>query len=118
MLFKAYEDSVRIILSFFQYILYRGDVELKESIIDSGRRMLYMGTMTQITGNKVLEISSCRKIIEYNDVYLKIKTSNMLVEIWGSELLIDDYNTEGIVVRGEIKSVEFSKAVKKNAEKH
>ncbi len=46
--------------------------------------------------------------MEYNDIYLKVKTfSGMVIEIWGTGLMLSDYNTEGIAVRGHISSVEL-----------
>ncbi|MCM1522864.1 MAG: YabP/YqfC family sporulation protein [Ruminococcus sp.] len=61
-----------------------------------------------ICGNTYLEVENCKRIMEYNDIYLKVKTASGLVaEIWGSGLSISDYNTAGIAVRGKITSVEL-----------
>ena len=66
---------------------------------------------TQITvcGNSYLEIENCRRIMEYNDIYLKVRLypSGELVEIWGTNLRLSDYNTDGISVRGRIASIEL-----------
>lgn len=76
---------------------------------DYARKKLYLNTNLLITDNNVLEIENCKKVLEYNDIYLKLKTSNMILEIWGSGLNISDYNTDGIIVKGIIKSIEFMK---------
>ena len=61
-----------------------------------------------ICGNTSLEVENCSRIMEYNDIYLKVKTfSGMVIQIWGTGLLLSDYNTEGIAVRGKITSVEL-----------
>ena len=61
-----------------------------------------------ICGNTYLEVENCSRIMEYNDIYLKVKTfSGMVIEIWGTGLMLSDYNTEGIAVRGKITSVEL-----------
>jgi sporulation protein YqfC len=57
----------------------------------------------------LIEIENCKKILEYNDIYLKIMTSNLIVEIWGKDLKINNYGTDGIVVSGRIDSIEFTK---------
>ena len=31
----------------------------------------------------------------------------MTVQVWGQKLQIDDYNTEGIIVKGIIESIEL-----------
>lgn len=70
--------------------------------------MRYTGSQMVICGNTYIEIENCKRIMEYNDIYLKIRTAAGLVaEIWGTELEISDYNTTGIAVRGIINSVEF-----------
>ncbi len=62
-----------------------------------------------ICSNTYLELEGTKRIMEYNDIYLKIKTTDgLILEIWGSGLMLSDYNTGGIAVRGEISSVEFT----------
>lgn len=61
-----------------------------------------------ITGNSYLEIEGCIRIMEYNDIYLKIKTCRgIIAEIWGQGLTVSDYNTSAVAVRGIITSVEL-----------
>lgn len=81
----------------------------KEEIIDSARKTLMINTNMQITDNSSVEIDNCKKIIEYNDIYVKIKTSNLIVEVWGRNLSIDDYNTGGVEIKGVITNLEISK---------
>ena len=49
-------------------------------------------------------------VINYHniDIYLKVKASSgLVVEIWGTNLRLSDYNTDGISVRGRIASIEL-----------
>ncbi len=66
------------------------------------------GSQIMICGNTYLEVENCKRIMEYNDIYLKVKTlSGLVIEIWGANLKLSDYNTSGIAVRGKISSVEL-----------
>lgn len=66
------------------------------------------GSQIVITGNSYLEIEGCLRIMEYNDIYLKIKTCRgIIAEIWGQGLTVSDYNTSAVAVRGIITSVEL-----------
>ncbi len=77
-------------------------------LIENGRNIFGLETSTQIYDNKRIVLSKCHKIIEYNDIYLKADAGNLIIEIWGNDLSLDDYNTEGIVIYGRISSVSFT----------
>ena len=48
------------------------------------------------------------QIVICGNTYLEVETfSGMVIEIWGTGLMLSDYNTEGIAVRGHISSVEL-----------
>ena len=81
---------------------------ISTTIQDKTRRALYLNTNILMSDNRVLEIENCKNIIEFNDIYLKIQTCNMILEIWGKNLTINDFNTDGIIVKGEISSIEFT----------
>ena len=74
------------------------------------KRKLYLNTYMNLTDNTHLEIENCRKILEYNDIYVKIRTSTLIVSIWGQNLQISDYNTDGIIVDGNFSSIEFEQS--------
>ena len=80
-----------------------------EQLKGYAKTKLYLNTNLLITDNNYIEIDNCKKVLEYNDIFLKIKSSNMIIQIWGKNLSINDYNSGGIVVKGEIDSVEFLK---------
>ena len=80
---------------------------MRDKIIEKGQSMLYLNTIIQISDNKEVIIENCKKIIEYNDIFLKVKTRNMTVQVWGHNLQINDYNTGGIIIKGIIESIEL-----------
>lgn len=71
------------------------------------KKRLYLNTYMNMTDNTRLEIENCRRIIEYNDIYIRLRTSTLTMQVWGKDLKISDYNTDGIVIEGTFSSVEF-----------
>lgn len=71
------------------------------------KKKLYLNTNINITDNTRVEIENCRRIIEYNDIYVMLSTSTVTVKIWGSGLKISDYNMDGVIIDGRISSLEF-----------
>lgn len=71
------------------------------------RKRLYLNTYMNLTDNNHLEIDNCKRIIELNDVYVRLKTSTVTLQVWGEDLRISDYNTAGVVIDGKITSIEF-----------
>lgn len=71
------------------------------------KKKLYLNTNINITDNTRVEIENCRRIIEYNDIYVMLSTSTVTVKIWGSDLKISDYNMDGVIIDGKISSLEF-----------
>ena len=73
------------------------------------KKKVYFGTSVSITDDSIVEIDNCRRIVEYNDVYIRIKTATVTVSVWGRDLIVNDFNTDGIVINGKISSVEFER---------
>lgn len=71
------------------------------------KKSLYLNTYINFTDNTHIEIENCKRVIELNDVYVRLKTSTLTVSIWGENLSVSDFNTDGIVIDGIISSVEF-----------
>lgn len=74
------------------------------------KRRLYLNTYINLTDNTRMEIENCKRILEYNDVFVKLRTSTLVIGIWGQDLRLSDYNTDGIVVEGKFTSVEFEES--------
>lgn len=73
------------------------------------KKRLYLNTYMNLTDNTRLELENCKRIMEYNDIYVKIRTSTLTVSVWGENLRLSDYNADGIVVEGDFSSIEFEK---------
>ncbi len=71
------------------------------------KNKIYLNSSISITDNSHMEIENCSKILEYNDIYVRLKTATIFLQIWGEGLMISDYNTSGIIVDGKIFRVEF-----------
>ena len=71
------------------------------------KKRLYLNTYMNLTDNTHLEIENCKRIIELNDIYVRLKTSTVTLQVWGEDLRISDYNTAGEVIDGRITSIEF-----------
>lgn len=71
------------------------------------RKALYINTNIQIIDNDKAIIENCKHIVECNDIMVKLLTNNMYVQIWGQSLTISDYNTENVIVKGKISSIEL-----------
>ena len=67
----------------------------------------YNYTYSTLTDNTHIEIENCKKILEYNEFFIKLRTSTITMCIWGSDLKISDYNTDGLIVNGNFTSIEF-----------
>ncbi len=80
-------------------------------IADASRRALYYNTMMHISDNRRIEIENCKKIIEYNDICVRVKTTSCMVTVWGSGLVVDDFCTGGIIITGKISSIELEKVM-------
>ncbi len=71
------------------------------------KEFIYPDTNIQLTNNKLLEIENCKRIIEYNDIHICVRTHVFEINIWGENLSADDYGGGGITVKGTIKSFEI-----------
>lgn len=79
-----------------------------ESRLDNVKKSLQLNSQIVICDDSYVEIEHCTRIMEYNEIYLKVKiSSSLIVEIWGSGLILSDYGDAGIAVRGKISSIEL-----------
>jgi sporulation protein YqfC len=78
-------------------------------------KRFYLYTHMNLTDNTRLEIENVKKILEYNDIYIKLQTSGMIVGVWGKNLSVSDYSGDGLVINGEFSSIEFEKGNKSDS---
>ena len=78
-----------------------------EKLTEKAAEALYMNPGIHIESNREIMIENCRRIEEYNDIYMRLVSGRLVVMIWGSGLRAYDYKTKGLIVRGKITQIEF-----------
>ena len=91
-----------------------------EWLSELAREKLYLNTGMHISGNSELIIDNCRRIEECNEVYMRLVSGGLTVDIRGNGLRAYDFSTGGLVIRGCIESIEFTERSRRheNEEKH
>ncbi len=69
---------------------------------------LYLETSLHLLGNEELRIENCIRILEYNDVLVRVQTRDMTIEIWGNRLRVYDYNDASVIIKGSISSLSLT----------
>lgn len=67
----------------------------------------YPKTRITMDSGGYMQIDSFRKIVEYSDLYIKLRSIDMYIEIWGNELTVTCMGNDSITVYGKISSIEF-----------
>ncbi|MDD6346300.1 MAG: YabP/YqfC family sporulation protein [Oscillospiraceae bacterium] len=60
-----------------------------------------------IAGNYEILLENCRRIEEYNEVFIKVKTKKLYIEVWGNQLRAFDFKTDSLIIRGKISRIEL-----------
>lgn len=103
--------NIIIIISIKEkYIFMKRDFkeQYNNTVAKFCKKKMYLNTNISIIDNKRIEVENCKRIMEYNDIYVKLKTSTLILEVWGKDIVLSDYNMDGIVIEGDISSVEFN----------
>lgn len=74
---------------------------------DKSRDFLYMNPTMQLLSNKELYIENCKRIEEYNEVFIRLKSNGLYIHIWGCNLKAFDFKTNGLIIKGKISQIEF-----------
>ena len=64
-------------------------------------------TSIHIAGNYEILLENCRRIEEYNEVFIKVKTKKLYIEVWGNQLRAFDFKTDSLIIRGKISRIEL-----------
>ncbi len=78
-----------------------------EKLTDKTRDLFFMNPGMHIESNRELLIENCRRIEEYNEVFMRLISGNLCIQIWGTNLKAYDFKTKGLIVRGKITQIEF-----------
>lgn len=71
------------------------------------RSWVYLETYLHLQGNHELRVENCMKILEYNEALVRLQTRDMIVEIWGTNLRVFDFNDSSVIVRGTVQSIQL-----------
>lgn len=88
-----------------------------DKITDRARELFYMDPGMILSSNKELIIENCRRIEEYNEVFMQLLSGRLCIQIWGSGLRAYDYRTGGLLVRGRITRIELNERSGTNNER-
>ncbi|MBQ3884919.1 MAG: YabP/YqfC family sporulation protein [Ruminococcus sp.] len=94
-----------------------------DKIADRARESFFLEPQIYFDCDRQLLIENCRRIEEYNEIFMKLISGKLCIQIWGSDLKAYDFRGNGLIVRGKIAKVEFiergdSKNEGANAEKN
>ncbi len=65
------------------------------------------GSNIQIFSNNEIIIDGCKKVVDFNNDYIKLKLSNGYLLIFGSKFIIQNFEEKNIDIVGVINSIEF-----------
>ena len=84
--------------------LYKIDkmLDIPEEVISDETKITIMGF------NSVL-IENYKIVLEYQDIFIRIKIHNGFINMNGLNLKIDEMNNDDILIVGEIEEIEFEK---------
>lgn len=74
------------------------------------RSWMYLETSLHMQGNHELRVENCMRILEYNDVLVRLRTRDMIVEIWGTDLRVYDFNDSCVIIRGTVQSIQLGES--------
>lgn len=80
-------------------------------LTELSKKALYFNSMIHICDTRRVEIENCTKILEYNEICVRVKTTTCAVAVWGTELYVDDFCTGAIVINGKISSIELERVM-------
>ena len=85
-----------------------------ERFAELAREKLCLNSGIHISGKNEIVIDSCEKIEEYNEVYMRLISGGLCINIRGSDLRAYDFKTGGLVIRGELEQIEFNERSGRN----
>ena len=74
---------------------------------DGEKQIKIGGSRIEMLSNREISVDGCRQILEYNDLYVKIKITEGELIISGKSLDIPVFDGPQIKITGVIGSVEF-----------
>lgn len=72
------------------------------------RKALYLTTRITMESDNYLCIDNYKKILTASENFIKLRTVDKIIEVWGFELSLENLSESSIVIEGRIKSLEIS----------
>ncbi len=73
-------------------------------------------TYFQLTDNRRIEIDFCKSVDEYNENVIRLVTTKNNITIIGTELVMRNFSTNGVIIYGKIKEINFDEVKANNEE--
>ncbi len=73
----------------------------------SAKNAMFLDSCVTVNACESVRVENCKRVLECNEVLIRIKTTDCDVSIWGENLVLECYNESIITVFGKITSVEF-----------
>ncbi len=74
---------------------------------EKGLDAFYLNPQIYFDCNHELLIENCKRIEEYNEIFMRLVSGRLYIQIWGNGLRAYDFKSKGLIVRGKISRVEF-----------
>lgn len=68
---------------------------------------MWLDSRVHLHGNRELRLENCRRVLECNDILVRLESRDLRLEIWGTHLRVFDYNDNCVLVRGKIAEVKL-----------
>ena len=86
-------------------------------ITDKTLETFYLTPLIHMDGNKEMLIENCRRIEEYSEVFMRLISGKLCINIWGNGLRAYDFNKDGLMISGKISQIEFTERNSRQDEK-
>ena len=71
------------------------------------KKAIYLDSSVTIRACTEVRIENCIRVLECDEILIRIRTSDCDVSLWGENLIMECYNENIITVHGKIKSLDF-----------
>lgn len=78
-----------------------------EKVTDAAKRICCLHAMLHVVDNQALIVENCRRIVELNEVLVRLQAGQLQILVWGQALRVSDLNANGVRVDGCIQSIEL-----------
>ena len=82
-------------------------LSIKRNLTSLSDDMLPSGVRIESFSNKEAIVEGCKGILEYSDTYMKLNIGGGNVGFLGVGLYAHSYSNETLVIKGEIKNIEY-----------